>query len=134
MKALDTPILLALLRGSPPARQLVRSLSGEELATTEINMFELELLARADRAPGLERRLAALDRLRRKLTVIPIDERAVRHAFGRERAGATRPTWSPNQLILGALVGSGCEEFYTTPKGPGRTGAHRLKLSIVQRT
>ena len=133
MKALDTPILLGLLRGSAGARQLVRSLAGKEIATTEINLFELELLARADRSPGLERRLAALDRLRRKISVIPVDERAVRHSFGRERAGATRSYWSPGQLILGALAGSGCDEVFTGAKGGVRAGASKVKVTVISK-
>jgi predicted nucleic acid-binding protein len=47
MKALDTPVLLAILEGVPAARDLLRRLKGSELATTEANLLELTLLASA---------------------------------------------------------------------------------------
>ncbi len=52
MKGLDTPVLLALLEGAAKPRALVRALAGEELATTEVNLFEIELLGRRDKSPG----------------------------------------------------------------------------------
>ena len=44
MKGLDTPVLLAILHDQDGAKALLHSLRGEELATTEINLFELEQL------------------------------------------------------------------------------------------
>jgi predicted nucleic acid-binding protein len=130
MKALDTPILLAFLRGSPAARALVRSLSGEEIATTEVNLYELEALARLDSHAGRERRLAALDRLRRKLTVLPVDERAVRsglhHLKGHTR-GAVHPMVD---LILGTLEANGCAEWITSSPVPPRRES-KLKWRVV---
>jgi predicted nucleic acid-binding protein len=120
MKALDTPVLLAFLRGSPGARALVRSLSGEEIATTELNFYELEALARLDPHPGRERRLAALDRLRRKLTVLPVDERGVRAGL-RHLKNHSHSVATPNlDLILGTLEANGCSEWITSSPAPHR--------------
>ena len=56
MKALDTPVLLEILHDSPRVKELLKGLRGEELATTEINLFELRLLAvqggRTSERPG----------------------------------------------------------------------------------
>jgi hypothetical protein len=112
MKGIDTPVLLELLRGSPAARAWVRGAGGEELATTEINFFELETLARLDRSPGRERRLAALDKLRRRLTVVPIDARASAAARAREAPPRGAPWIS--LLVLGALEAAGCSEIVTS--------------------
>lgn len=99
MKALDTPVLLRMLRGDERAKALVRAFHGEELATTEWNLLELELALRSDPRPGRERRRAALDQLRRRLTVIPIDESVLRAS--RELRGEPR---SPSEVIQFALM------------------------------
>jgi predicted nucleic acid-binding protein len=113
MKALDTPVLLELLRGRATLGPVLKSLEGEELATTEINVFELEAIARAGPRHGRELRRAAIDRLRRKLTILPIDARAVQAAaamsVGRLH-GASPAEW----LMLGAAGASGCSEWVTT--------------------
>jgi predicted nucleic acid-binding protein len=114
MKGLDTPVLLGLLRGSRGARELVRRLGGEELATTEVNMFELEVLARADPSPGRDRRLAALEKLRRRLTVVPID-RAAASAGARSVSARAAAAATPGSLVLGALEAAGCSELFTVP-------------------
>ena len=69
MKGLDTPVLLEILEGGPSAAKLLNRLSGEELCTTEANFFELEAIARSGARAALEKRLAALARLRRGMTV-----------------------------------------------------------------
>ncbi len=125
MKGLDTPALLALLEGRPEAKPLLEDASGEELCTTEVNLFELEALARGGPSSGRARRLAALDRLRRKLTVLPIDERAARAAAllqAANRGSLAGPTW----LFVGALEASGASEILTTPL----SGLHQLKLPL----
>ncbi|MCI4358256.1 MAG: PIN domain-containing protein [Thermoplasmata archaeon] len=113
MKGLDTPVLLGLLRGDPRVTALLRKWEGEELCTTSVNLFELETIARTGRAPGRERRLAAIERLRRKLTVLPIEERSARLAAQQAAratlAGASSASW----LILGALQAGGCNEWAT---------------------
>ena len=112
MKALDTSALLALLEGDPRLRTLLRRWRGEEIATTEANLLELTFLAANGAARGRTQRLAALGRLRRRLTVLPIDSRAGEEAGRRvERGGPTPP---PSVLgMLAALEASGCEELLT---------------------
>ncbi|MCI4347251.1 MAG: type II toxin-antitoxin system VapC family toxin [Thermoplasmata archaeon] len=130
MKALDTGILLAFLRGSPGARAIVRSLAGEEIATTEVNLYELEAIARQDKAPGRERRLAALDRLRRKLTVLPVDEGAVRSGLHHLRGHSAHGAAPLVDMILGALEANGCSEWITTAPAPRRRQS-KLKWRVV---
>jgi predicted nucleic acid-binding protein len=113
MKALDTPVLLELLRGRPSLGAILKSLEAEELATTEINLFELEVIARSGPRHGRDHRRAGLDRLRRKLTVLPIDARAVQAASALSNGrlhDATASEW----LMLGAASASGCSEWVTT--------------------
>ncbi|MGI0133294.1 MAG: type II toxin-antitoxin system VapC family toxin [Thermoplasmata archaeon] len=115
MKGLDTPVLLALLRGRPAARTLLQSLQGEELATTEWNLFELELLARGHPSSGLVRKRAALEKLRRRLTVIALDQAAVRASLPRTgRASSDLPTAAILTLMLGAMEANGATEWYTS--------------------
>jgi predicted nucleic acid-binding protein len=132
VKALDTPVLLELLRGRPTLGPLLKSLEGEELATTEINVFELEAIARAGPRHGREHRRAALDRLRRKLTVLPIDARAVQTAAtlstGRLR-GATTSEW----LMLGAAGAGGCSEWVTTSATKYPRDLGKLPVRVVSK-
>jgi predicted nucleic acid-binding protein len=132
MKGLDTPVLLALLEGSPKPRALVRALAGEELATTEVNLFEIELLGRRDKSPGKERRMQALERLRRKLTVLPIDEETTRRAAAiaaSARQAAPEGTW----LCLGAAEAHGCSEWITSAAGTPPASSARIKITIIER-
>ncbi len=124
MKALDTPVLLELLRGRPSLEKVLKSLEGEELATTEINLFELEAIGRAGPRHGRNHRRGALDRLRRKLTVLPIDARAVQAAAALS-AGRLGSATASEWLMLGAAAAGGCSEWVTThsaryPKDLGR--------------
>jgi predicted nucleic acid-binding protein len=131
MKGLDTPVLLEILAGAPSASKLLRGLSGEELCTTEANLFELEAIARLERGAALDRRLAALERLRRGLTVLPLDERACRAAAVRSKGdsqGLSTDAW----LVWGALEANGCTEWITSmttraPKGPTKVRIRRIK-------
>jgi predicted nucleic acid-binding protein len=132
MKGLDTPVLLALLEGAPKARALVRALAGEELATTEVNLFEIELLGRRDKSPGKERRTQALERLRRKLTVLPIDEESSRKAAAiaaTARQAAPEGTW----LSLGAAEAHGCSEWITTTSAMPPASSARIKVTAIER-
>ena len=67
MKALDTPVLLAMLHDAAGAKELLKSLRGEELATTELNLFELRALASEGPRAQRESRETALARLRRRV-------------------------------------------------------------------
>lgn len=112
MKALDTGVLLALLEGSTKARDLVRKLRGSELATTEANLLELTLLAGGPPAKSRGARLAALEKLRQRLTVLPIDARAIHAASSGWRPEGKGSAWS-TVAMLGALEAAGCEELLT---------------------
>lgn len=116
MRALDTPVLLDLLRGGSGTAGFLRKLGSEELATTEVNMWELGVLAHQDRSRGVERRLAALERLRQKLTVLPVDATSTTHALrliGAKRSAVS--VVSPSRaMILGALEAHGCTEWVTS--------------------
>ena len=116
MKALDTSALLALLEGDPRVRGLLRRWRGEEIATSEANLLELACLAHAGPARGRSDRLAALGRLRRRLTVLPIDARAMELAASHLEKGT--PPLSPCALgMLAALRASGCEELVSDDPG-----------------
>jgi predicted nucleic acid-binding protein len=112
MKGLDTPVLLSILHDSNSAKELLKSLRGEELATTEFNMYELETLA-ARRPPGRHAGLtSALARLRRRITVLPVTAEAVSIAGRLQRTKGR----SINSLALvwGTLSAAGCHEWITT--------------------
>lgn len=127
MKGLDTPVLLDLLRGRPSATRLLSALRGEELGTTEINIFELEALVNLDSGPGSDRRRAAVERLRHRLSVVPVDENAVRAAAQLSDHLARRGT-PATRLMLGALIAAGCTDCYTTSEvlAPGKHGSIRI--------
>lgn len=129
MKAVDTSVLLDLLCGSSEARGLVGSWKDQEVATTEINFFELELLAERASRKGLGPRLAALERLRRRLTVLPVDSRALTASRSLGEAAAQKLTPSA-RLIASVLLANGCSEWHTTQavSPPGRIG----QLKVVE--
>jgi predicted nucleic acid-binding protein len=114
MKALDTPALIAVLEGEAAAKILLHRLRGVEVATTEVNLLELACIA--SRAPKRRRaaRLAALDKLRRKLTVVPIDPAAVRESVKGMAASASPAPLLLVWAMLGALEGAGCDELFTS--------------------
>jgi predicted nucleic acid-binding protein len=109
VKALDSGVLLALLEGSPKAQALLRKLRGIEVATTEVNLLELAFLARGSRKV-MAARLATLEKLRQRLTVVPLDARGSREVLA-AAAGASRPVSPTVAAMLGALRAVGCEEI-----------------------
>jgi hypothetical protein len=112
MKGLDTPALLAVLEGSPPAKELLRRLRGTELATSEVNLLELTMLAAAAPRKWRANRLASVARLRQRVTVLPVDTRAIEEV--RKRTGSDLLSAPPHVLaMLGALEAGGCEELFT---------------------
>jgi predicted nucleic acid-binding protein len=129
MKALDTSVLLSLLEGDPSARDLLKRLRGVELATTEVNLLELGYLAARGPARSHAGRRETLERLRRKLTVLPIDGRAVEQAARRLGKGSERTP--PHVLaMLGALEANGCDELLTQePAVDG--GKWRFKITRI---
>ncbi len=127
MKALDTSVLLAFLEGDRAARDLVHKLRGVEIAATEANLLELSYLA----AKGTSRahRQEVLERLRRRLTVLPIDARAVGNAGRLLRRGADR--YPPTLLaMMGALEAGSCEELFTLDQGLAR-GPWKVRVSLL---
>lgn len=132
MKALDTSVLLAFLEGEPGVKELLKHLRGVEVATTEANLLELAYLA--DRGPGGHRtaRHAALGRLRRKVTVLPIDARSVETASRHLGKGAE----SAPPLVtamMSALESYGCEELLTLDP-PGSWGKWKVRVTRIRLT
>lgn len=129
MKGLDTSILLALLEGDPGTRKLVIRLRGVELATTTINLLELAYLAARGPSRSRVARRHALERLRRKLTVLPIDGRAVEEA-GRRLGKGSEKTPPHVLAMLGAFEANGCDELFSLEPGidPGKW---RFKVTRV---
>ena len=129
MRGLDTPVLLEILHGSPASRRLLRSLQGEELATTELNLFELYQVASQGSKAARTARQRALVALRRRITVLPITtaavEEAARGAPMRSIVGGYGP------LIWGALAAAGCGEWITTKEAAPPRGATKLKCRVI---
>jgi predicted nucleic acid-binding protein len=129
MKALDTPILLAILHDSPPAKDLLRTLRGEELGTTELNVFELKTLA-SEGPPALrEGRENALARLRRRVTVLPITPESVREAARFLKRKGHPVDFQP--LVWGTLAAAGCGEWITTRAYAPPKGSLPFKVRII---
>lgn len=115
MKGLDTPVLLDILEGKPGARKLVDSLRGQEVCTTEANVVELMVAAQALGSAGLWAKMTAIDRLRRGLTVLPLDAKAAAASVLRRPKPAkleTLPTIVA--MMLGAMESRGCTEWITS--------------------
>ena len=127
MRGLDTPALLVLLTGGPGAHRLAEGALGNELVTTAANIFELEVLAR-QRPGGRSARLAALDRLRHRLTILPLDAEGARRAaqLVSEARGAAVQR---DALILAAFEQHGVLEMATSD--PARFGPLRSRVKVV---
>lgn len=129
MKGLDTPFLLGILDGSPSVKTVLRTLSGEELATTELNMVELAALAAHGGPRGRRERLQALERLRRRLTVLPIDRRATELLSQRP----VQPKTAAELLhtaMMAAFEAAGCTHVLTD-RSIAPHAAWKLKVTIV---
>ena len=127
MKGLDSGVLLGILEGAPRAKELLRKMRGVEVATTEMNLLELASIAMRSCGRQRRSRLAALERLRHRLTVLPIDSRAIGAAVG-------RPTPPGRRLlplavaIAGAMEAAGCEEILTDdPRFPEADWSFRVR-------
>lgn len=130
MKALDTSVLLALLEGEGGAREVLRRLKGVEVATTEANLLELAYLSA--RGPERHRRARndAIARLRRKVTVFPIDARAVETCLSRlGKAPSTPPPLV--SAMMGALEANGCEELLTLDP-PSEGAKWKVRVTRIQ--
>ncbi len=126
MKALDTPVLVGILHDAPFAKPLLRSLHGEEIATTELNIFELKRIAATGPRSVRSSREAALSKLRRRVTVLPVMPDSVaestRFLTGEPRAN------DHFALVWGVLVAAGCSEWITTK--PYLPRGHKLPFRV----
>lgn len=130
MKGLDTPVLLEILHGTPASRKLLKSLQGEELATTELNMFELYHVASQGPKPARLARQRALLSLRRRISVLPITTASLDEVA---RAGSSRALSDGfGPLVWATLTAAGCGEWITSRAGAPPKGASKLHVRIVQ--
>lgn len=130
MKALDTPALLSILHDTAAGRELLKSLRGEEIATTELQMFELRVLAAQAGPTARALRETALAKLRRRLTVLPVTPESVAEAGRFLRANPRGAAGSA--LVWGTLVAAGCSEWITTkPYVPSR-GKFPFKVRVIR--
>ena len=130
MKGLDTSVLLGLLEEDPAVRKLLGRLRGVELATTEANLLELELLAAHGSGRHRRARRLALERLRRKITVLPIDSRAI-DQVGSRLAPRAEPPMPTVLAMLGALESNGCDELFVREALP-IDGRWKLRITSVE--
>lgn len=131
MKALDTPALLAILEGRREARWILDELEGEEVCTTEINLFELQASVLADKRSERTRRMLALDRLRRRISIFPLDEKSTRAAahLWAERKAVSVPLGA---LILGTLEAYGATELLTTEAGRFQMAGSPVPIRLLR--
>ena len=129
MKALDTPVLLAILHDIPSARELLKGLRGEELASTELNLYELAVLSAEGPRARLSARETAVARLRRRITVLPITAESVRDASRIARAKGSGTGYLP--LVWGTLAAAGCSEWITTRPFAPPKGAVPFKIRLI---
>jgi len=128
MKALDTSALIALIAGERAARQLLRRLRGSELVTTELNLLELSWCSHSMGESRRKERTVAIEALRRKLTVLPIEGSAVREATSALKALRKRAGTPLACAVMGALQASGCDEIFTDDPD-SLAGKWRLKVT-----
>ncbi len=117
MKGLDTSVLLDLLRGDPQVRAAIHRLHDIELATTEANLLELAHLAAREKTERRRRR-AALEQLRNRITVLPLDARCGERTLRQVKDGHPLPP----PLVLGMLSAfdsAGCDELFTSGDAEG---------------
>lgn len=129
MKGLDTPVLLEILHGSPASKGLLKSLRGEELATSELNVFELNLLAARGGKTSRAARIRSLTNLRRRISVIPVGPGAVEAAS--RLAGGRLPGSGYAALVWGTMIAAGCQEWITTKAYAPARGLPGMRVRIV---
>ena len=130
MKGLDTPVLLGILTGSPSVRPMLNSLAGEEIATTELNMLELAALAAHGSSRVRKERLQALERLRRRVTVLSLDRR-VTEAMA-VKGGNTKTAGDLHlNAILAAFEAAGCSQVFTDSRSVPARGLWKVKVTGI---
>jgi predicted nucleic acid-binding protein len=130
VKGVDAGVLADLLGGARVVRPLLKHLRGVEVATTELSLLELGVQARRASARSRSARQAALDRLRRKLTVLPIDARSVVEATRRAN-GSDHGDDLLRLAEWGALEAYGCDELFTRSRRAPK-GVWRFKVTILR--
>jgi predicted nucleic acid-binding protein len=113
MKAVDASFLRGLLEGDPRILRFLSTLRGERLATTEIEYGALVKLAETGPKSRQKLRREVVRRLRERITVIPIDDRASRVLEQALAQGAAQGGSLANLHSLCALEAAGCEVVYS---------------------
>lgn len=118
MICLDTPLLEDLLCGRKRALRWLQEVQDQgEVAATEVSMIDLAL--RAGRLPGglaaPRGRQEALHRLRRSLTVLPLDSASVNRVLSLPRLPEKAPPDARSALeVVGICLAHGVEELRTS--------------------
>jgi predicted nucleic acid-binding protein len=132
VKALDTPVLLAILHGDRNVRGLLRKLRGVEVATTELNFLELQALLARVPVKERSRRREALDRLRRSLTVLPFDSKSADRLNRRVVRGDSGGLPLLQLGALATLEANGCDELFSLGSG-AELGRWSFRISSLGR-
>lgn len=131
MKALDTPALLAILERRREAAWVLDEVAGGEVCTTEVNLFELEAAVLGERRSERARRLAALERLRKRISVLPVDDKAARTA-ARIIAEGKGATTTVAALVLGCVSSGGATELLTTEAGRIHAASSPVTIRLLR--
>lgn len=113
MKAVDASFLKGLLEGDPRILRFLSTLRRERLVTTETEYAVLLKLAGAGPRSQRKTRREAVRRLRERLTVVPVDERASRILEVALTDGGLSGASISNLHSLCALEANGCEVVYS---------------------
>ncbi len=131
MKGLDSSAILALLHGDRAIERTLRSWAGEEIATSELCLIELTAMLLGKPPRIRASRLEALARLRRRLSVLPVDHRV--QAILAARSGAvTTPGALQMATILATLEAAGCDEVLTVGRTPSPIGRWKLRVRCIR--
>ena len=128
MKGLDTSALLGLLHGDPTVRKVLRSWSGEEIATSELCLAELTAIALRQPSKVRTHRLQVLERLRRRISVLPVDHRATTALATHSGPSTSDGGLLASIVVLAALETAGCDEVLTGPGAPPTRSWGKLKV------
>ncbi|MHB1434627.1 MAG: PIN domain-containing protein [Thermoplasmata archaeon] len=113
MKAVDFSFLKGLLEGDPRVLRCLSTLRGERLVTTEIEYAALLKQAEAGAKSQRKARREAVRRLRERVTVVPIDDRASRVLEGALTDDGMSGSSLSTLHSLCALEALGCDVVYS---------------------
>ncbi len=131
MKGLDSSAILSLLHGQAAVTKAVRAWAGEEIATSEMCLIELTAIALRQPPKVRAARMQALERLRRRVTVLPVDHRTQTALASHPEAGATQGALA-SSIVLATLEAAGCDEVLTTERARLSRGRWRLKVRVIK--